>query len=341
MPGEFDIDSAVGEISDGLGFGTDEGDSGLGGVDDGDDLGLGGSDDAVGEGAPEGNTPPEVPEAPETPPAPAPAPGAPDLSAPPKTWKADAAAEWATLPERTRAEIHKREEDMFRGLEMYRGDAQIGKNFSQVLQPYMQILQQHNINPYQQVQGLMQAHYTLAMGTPEQKQELFAKLAQDYGVDVSALPLAPYEDPAVAGLRQQLQQQQNQINQWQQSQQQQVQQKAAQSVEAFANDPANAYFDEVADDIAQLLQSGVAKDLQDAYDKAVWANPVTRAKEQARLTTQATEKARQEAEARAAKAKQAMRANVRTSAKSGSAATPLGSIDDTLSETLAAIRGKG
>ena len=53
-------------------------------------------------------------------------------------------------------------------------------------------------------------------------------------------------------------------------------------INIFAADPAHPYFDDVANDITALLRGGGAKDLADAYDKAVWANPVTRAKEQAR-----------------------------------------------------------
>ena len=44
-------------------------------------------------------------------------------------------------------------------------------------------------------------------------------------------------------------------------------------METFALDTkAHPYFDEVADDIIALLKTGAS--LQEAYDKAVWANPV-------------------------------------------------------------------
>lgn len=48
-------------------------------------------------------------------------------------------------------------------------------------------------------------------------------------------------------------------------------------VEAFAADPAHPFFDELSDDIAAILKTGAS--LAEAYEKAVWANPVTRAKE--------------------------------------------------------------
>ena len=48
-------------------------------------------------------------------------------------------------------------------------------------------------------------------------------------------------------------------------------------VNNFANDGNHPYFDELADEIAIQIKAG--KGLQDAYDTALFANPVTRAKE--------------------------------------------------------------
>lgn len=63
--------------------------------------------------------------------------------------------------------------------------------------------------------------------------------------------------------------------------------RVAREVETFSQDPAHPYFDEVADDIITELKmqeiNGQVKDLSKAYEKAVWANPVTRQKELARI----------------------------------------------------------
>jgi len=55
---------------------------------------------------------------------------------------------------------------------------------------------------------------------------------------------------------------------------------SALEVNAFASDPAHPFFDEVADDIVAFVRAGDS--LSKAYEKAVWANPVTREKEIAR-----------------------------------------------------------
>lgn len=58
---------------------------------------------------------------------------------------------------------------------------------------------------------------------------------------------------------------------------QQAEQQAINSqIDAFANDPANKYFDNVKETMGKLLNSGQAEDLKDAYEKACWINPEIR-----------------------------------------------------------------
>lgn len=277
----------------------------------------------------------------ETPPAAEPAPAAPATAAP-KTWRPEAAAHWAALPPEAQAEILKREEDIFRGLESYKVDAGLGKSVKQILDPYMPMLQQAGIDPVAQIDGLMKAHHLLATGTPEQKQLMFQHLAREYRVDLGQAgdTEAPYIDPQVAGLQKQLADLQSKINGREQQEAASIQAKLKDEINTFASDPAHVYFDEIAHDIAGLLKSGAAKDLKDAYEKAIWANPATRAKEQARQTAEAAAKAKAEEDAKAVAARKATGANVRSKAAAASATAPLGSIDDTLKSSLAAIRGR-
>lgn len=263
---------------------------------------------------------------------------------PPKTWRKEAAATWAALPPEAKAEILKREEDIFKGIEAYKADAGFGKSLKGVMAPYMPILQQYNIDPVAQVQQLMNAHHTLALGSPQQKAALFQQLARDYQIDLSQLQApgeAPYIDPAVKDLQTQLQAVKSQLSSAEQARLNETKQTLEKQIDAFAQDPANAHFNEVANDMAVLLEKGVCKTLPEAYERAVWMNPAVRAKEVARQQAEASKKAADEAATKAAAARKATGANVRTSAKSGSAAAPLGSIDDTLAEALAAIKARG
>ena len=313
----FDTDSALEDISSGLGFGEGE---------------------AVAEEAPAS--------APEAESAPAPTAETPESAAEPaaqaapKTWRPEAAAQWATLPPAIQAEVLKREEDIFRGLETYKADAGFGKSVKSVLDPYLPILAQHNIDPVQQVAGLMQAHYSLATGTAEQKTAMFAKLAADYGVQLQPPGEAPYIDPQVASLQQQLTSLQSTIQGREAKEAAQTRQTLTTEINTFAADPAHPHFDEVASDIAGLIKAGYAANLAEAYEKAVWANPVTRAKEQARLTTEALATAQKSAGDKLKAAKAAAAANVKSSSKPASGTATLGSIDDTLQSALANIKSR-
>lgn len=337
MPGEFDFDSAVGDIADSLGF-TDSGDASAVPATD---PSLSDTDTPV---IPD--TTAVVSDNGTTPAAPAPAAGAPvvpdPLSEPPKTWRKEAAAVWAGLPAEARQEIAKREEDIFRGIESYRTDATFGKSVQSTLAPYMPVLKQYNIDPVEQISGLMKAHHTLALGTPEEKVQLFQQLATDYGIDLDQVTAAaPFIDPAVQHLQKELKGVQSVLSETQKREYDRQVAEYTQTVEKFASDPKNVHFEAVANDMAALMQSKVCGTLEQAYEKAVWANPVTRAKEIERIQTDAQAKREAEAAERVKKARESAGANVRAREKGGSAAAPLGTIDDTLQETLAAIKARG
>jgi hypothetical protein len=310
--GETDLSDALDEISAGLGFSPDESDGDGGGIE------TPAVEPLTQEPALEVQTPSE-------PAVPA-----------PKTWRAEALAKWSTLPPEVQAEVAKREEDMFKGLETYKADAGFGKTMKSVIDPFMPLMRQHNIDPAQLTSSLMQAHVTLAMGSPEQKQALFAKLAKDYNIDLGGE--APYTDPTVSALQMELYDLKSRLQGREAQEAQTLQAKLSAEIDTFASDPANPYFDEVANDITALLKSGMAKDLADAYSKAIWANPITRAKEQTRLTAEAAAQAKKAAEGKAQAARKHTAANVKTSAKTASGTAATGSIEDTLSETLARIK---
>jgi hypothetical protein len=61
-----------------------------------------------------------------------------------------------------------------------------------------------------------------------------------------------------------------------QQQQQGTQAQTVTEIESFASDPAHPYFNDVRQDMGVLIQAGRAKDMQQAYDMAVWAHPEIR-----------------------------------------------------------------
>lgn len=343
---EFDMSAAVAEVGGGLGFDsqTDEGGNDVnlndGGVDDAgvDATGTGTAADGVGAGEGAGGS--------ENDPAAT-------LAFVPqethkhlfneqgllRTWRPEAAAEFAKLSPTVQSEILKREEDIFKGIEGYKEAAAFGNSLKQVLDPYMPVLQKYGIRPDAQVADMMQAHYTLAFGSQQEKLALLQQVVKDYRIDLGQLQPEDqgYVDPQVQGLQTQLKELQSQLSQTQQMQLAEKRSAIERHVAAFAQDQKNVYFEEVANDIAHLLRTGAEKTVEAAYEKAIWMNPAVRAKELARQQAEKLEKERKDATEKAEAARKATAVNVRSQAKRGSAAAPLGSMDDTLAETLASI----
>jgi hypothetical protein len=114
----------------------------------------------------------------------------------------------------------------------------------------------------------MQAHKTLALGSPQDKLQLFSKLANDYGIPLQALydqgaqqqflatphTPQPAPQPDIAKLVDQVI----------------ASRELNQTVESMARDKEKyPFFQYVRPTMAQLLETGEATDLHDAYQKAL------------------------------------------------------------------------
>ena len=302
--------------------------------------------------------PDEVPAAPEiaaktTPPpstapqAPSQAPEPPVVSPAPKSWPKEMHDHWGKTPPEVQKYWETREKQMLEGLDQYKGAAQFGKAIQDVVTPYQHILQSQGVDAPRAVGALLQAHQRLTMGTVESRRAAYEELGRNLGLhtptyangDATGTAQAPPPiDPRVQSLEERFNQIQQTLTAQQQAALDTARTKAAQDVEAFASDPAHALFDECADDIVRFVQQGAS--LQEAYDKAVWANPVTREKQmQTRLQTEA-EKARERARLDALPKKKAAGANVRGRETQRTPTEPLGSMEDTMRETLAKLKAR-
>ena len=145
---------------------------------------------------------------------------------------------------------------------------------------------------------------TLVRGTPEQKIQMFHRLAQDYGVNLnqSNEPQQP-----VDAYTQQLMQQLYQVNQEVSSIkgrfEMEEQQRLNNEIERVrSNKERFPHFDMVREEMAQLLELGKAPDLETAYAKAVRLNDEVWAVEQERLLSSAKKQASQAQQVAKAKA---------------------------------------
>jgi hypothetical protein len=283
---------------------------------------------------------------PATPPA---APGPVDLTKPPPTWRAEAQAEWAKLSPTTQAEIHKREQDMWKGIEGYKNEATFSKAVKQVLAPVAERLAGRGVGPLDFLQALSGAHLQLSdQSVPVAQRTVTAiQMLKSYGIEVSAPGAASapagapeYVDPQVAGLQQELAELKSRLNGQDQQRAQTVRQQLSNDLNAFAADPAHPYFDEVADDIVLLIRANPQIPLKEAYEKAVRMNPTTFAKESERIATEALAKKAKEEKERADAARKASGANVTTSGHRAAPTASKGSMDDTMQATLANIKAR-
>lgn len=203
----------------------------------------------------------------------------------PQSWKKEAKGEWANLPLHIRQEVHKREAEITRALAQSAPDRQLAEQFKQTISPYMAMIQARGVNPLQATEFLMKADYTLSTAPKAERAKFMADLIKQYDIDIVALdsalagiaPQQPQGGPDIAAIvQQQLQQALAPIMQERQAAAQRNQQEVVQSVENMALDPKYPYFEEVRQDMADLMEiyvkKGVAITLDEAYNKAIHMN---------------------------------------------------------------------
>lgn len=269
----------------------------------------------------------------EPPPAPSPQ----EQAAPPKltTWKKD----YIPLHEKLEQGLplsadeakrlaqynYQREGEYATGISMHKDRASRLESVERAIEPFMPMLQQHNVAPDRWIAALGMAHQQLVQGTDQQKLQAFMKLAQDYNVPLTGLgqmqdAQGQQPDPNYLGLMEQINQLSGRLQTVDSWREQQEQQRVSQAIAEIANDAEKyPHFEKVRPTMAQLLESGLAPDLKTAYAKAIRMDDEVWTAEQARQS-QAAEAAKANSQV-VAKAKAAA-VSPRSSTPSGKASTP-------------------
>lgn len=236
----------------------------------------------------------------------------------PTTWKKEYLPLWDKLDkgealsqEEARSLLQynvQRENEFKKGVSAYKAEADNARVLTEAISPFVPELQKNGIHPAAWINNLGRAHMILSQAPYQQKVELFNKLAQDYGIDLnssySGENTTQYQDPQAFALQQQIQQLQQQVQQvgsWKEQQEQGV---LMNEIQRFSSDAdKHPHFEAVREQMAQLLENGLANDLETAYAKAVRLNDEVWQTEQNRLLQNATKQATQAQ--RVAKAKAA------------------------------------
>lgn len=162
---------------------------------------------------------------------------------------------------------------------------QAGEAYQAAVAPYQQYLASKGVEPAQAVRILLAAEHQLSTGTPERKTQIFAKLARDYGIDLSAL--ADMEDaepanPELTQIQQRIGGIERLINGERQQIAAQVQQDAEAQVAAFekekdtAGNPLRPHLTKVSAAMGRFMEEDPNLTLKDAYNNAIWADPKLR-----------------------------------------------------------------
>jgi hypothetical protein len=229
----------------------------------------------------------------------------------PSSWKPDAQTAWLKADKGealTTDEVkllalegERRESDFHRGVEEFKTHAQKARAYESVVEPYRKTIESLGVDAPTAIGKLLQADHTLRFGDPATKQMYFAQLAQSYGIDIGTLQNPPQVDQQTQYLMNQINSLQEKQNQYYNSVQQQEQSRASDEITQFASD-GHAHYDAVRGDMADLLETGKAKSLKDAYDMAVWMRPDIRQSlieqqraEERRIATEQTQHAKAKA----------------------------------------------
>ena len=216
--------------------------------------------------------PGKVDKAPEAPQAAPQAPAAPAKPRP-SSWKKDYEQHWTKIASETPEladYLTQREQDFAKGVSTYKQEWEKAKPYIDAVTPFLPLLQQHGIDPSQWIGNLGSAHRTLAMGSPQEKLQAFQKLASDYGVPVQQMFVQGQDGRFYWNQAPQIQQQAPQPDVQKLVQEQFEDYQTKQEIARFSADKENhPHYEEVKATMAGLLQSGLADDLESAYQAAL------------------------------------------------------------------------
>ena len=188
---------------------------------------------------------------------------------PPASWKKDYHDVWQTADDRMKEYAWQREEQMKAGVQPLMEKARIADQFNEVLTPYMETIRGLGMDAPKAVKALMEADHALRYSDPQQKQQLFMRLAQQYGVNLGDMSQLQQQmvDPNISALQQELNRVRGEVMSWKEQQEQVQNQSLLSEIDSFAMKA--EHFEEARPTMISLLQSGVATTLEDAYEKAL------------------------------------------------------------------------
>ena len=206
--------------------------------------------------------------------------------APPVGLSASAREAWKTADPAIKAELAKREKDFATGIQKYAESAQRAQAMDQALAPYQQLFAMNGGRPAETINGLLQTASVLQMGSPVQRAQTVANLISQFGVDIRTLDgllangQVPEDAPQQAQLPPDYEEMKQYVAQMKQREAQQAQvgqQQIMSEIQQFASNPQNEFYNDVAQDMADILEMAGKRNmnlpLDEAYRRACQLHP--------------------------------------------------------------------
>lgn len=237
-------------------------------------------------------------------------------AAPPAGWTAaEKATVWPTLSPAAQAAVSRREADMANGGKQWSEEK---RRYEGILAPVAQAARARNMSTEQGLQTLLAAQSALDTNPVD----AIKHIARSYGVDLATLagtqaangsPEATQQPDIAALVRQAVQPLLAPIQQRYASEETARQQQTVDLVTEFATSPGHEHFDAVEAELMAMIPTirhtnptwDHGKVLQEAYDRASYANPTTRAALQAAADASAEAKRVEAAKTRASASRRA------------------------------------
>lgn len=261
---------------------------------------------------------------------------------PPKGWSAEEKAKWKELPEWAQRTTARREEEAFREISRFDEDRNFGRKVRDIAAPYLPIIQMEGADVHKSWENYLQTSYALRNGTDFQKSQALHAIAQRFNVDLNLAHQQGAVHPEVANLRHQLQQMQQKLQGQDQERQQREQDQTLRQIAEFSTAPGHEHFEKVKVRMGTLLETGEAKDMEDAYQQAIWSHPEIRSSLMASQTKAAEDQrtADLKAKADAARAAAVSVKGAPGGSRPLNGAQSHGSIADDLRAAVAEVRGR-
>lgn len=188
----------------------------------------------------------------------------------PSSWSPTVREKWSSIPEDVRAEIIRREEASALGVRKLQDELAPVRQLADGLQPYLQEARQAGLDANMYVQRTMAAERALRNPDPAQRFEALLSVADTYGIPLRQYlgGQQPAPQPQVpAEIQRQLEEQRA----WMARQEEQT---IEREINSFKD--GKEFFEDVRSIMGDLIESGRAKGLEDAYEQACWMSPEVR-----------------------------------------------------------------